>query len=143
LELSTQKWIVTAHSPARLSVYKLDAGDIGGLLALLERLRTAASKRLGRPVRVITVYEAGLDGFWLHRRLEAAGIENHVVDAASVAVSRRARRAKTDRIRGGLRPVLRSSARGAWPFGRGRDEEKGNSPGRTKRWTQKKGSDGH
>lgn len=102
LELSTQKWIVTAHSPgsARLSVYKLDAGDIRGLLALLERLRTAASKRLGRPVRVITVYEAGLDGFWLHRRLEAAGIESHVVDAASVAVSRRARRAKTDRIDG-------------------------------------------
>ena len=46
----------------------------------------------------MTIQEAGFDGFWLHRLLEANGIESHVVDAASVAVNRRQRRAKTDRI---------------------------------------------
>jgi hypothetical protein len=44
--------------------------------------------------------EAGLDGFWIHRVLEAEGIESHVVDPASIAISRRLRRAKTDRIDG-------------------------------------------
>jgi transposase len=49
-------------------------------------------------VRVMSCYEAGRDGFWLHRLLTAAGIENLVIDPASVAVNRRARRVKTDRI---------------------------------------------
>jgi transposase len=40
----------------------------------------------------------GLDGFWVHRLLEANGVESHVVDAASITVNRRSRRAKTDRI---------------------------------------------
>jgi transposase len=40
-------------------------------------------------VRVISIHEAGLDGFWVHRFLEAHGIESHVVDAASIAVNRR------------------------------------------------------
>jgi transposase len=44
------------------------------------------------------IYEAGRDGFWLHRQLASLGIVNHVVDAASIEVSRRARRAKTDRL---------------------------------------------
>lgn len=46
------------------------------------------------------IQEAGLDGFWLHRRLEAEGIDSYVVDPASIAVSRHARRVKTDRIDG-------------------------------------------
>jgi transposase len=44
------------------------------------------------------IQEAGLDGFWLHRLLEANGIESHVVDPASIAVDRRKRRRKTDAI---------------------------------------------
>lgn len=48
----------------------------------------------------MVIQEAGLDGFWIHRMLEAEGIESHIVDAASIAVSRRRRRAKTDRIDG-------------------------------------------
>jgi transposase len=48
----------------------------------------------------VTIQEAGLDGFWLHRALEAEGIESHVVDAASIAAPRRRRRAKTDRLDG-------------------------------------------
>jgi transposase len=47
---------------------------------------------------VVSCYEAGRDGFWVHRALGARGITNHVVDPASVAVARRARRAKTDRL---------------------------------------------
>jgi transposase len=51
-------------------------------------------------VKVVSIQEAGLDGFWLHRVLEANGIESHVVDAASVAMPRRKRRAKSDTIDG-------------------------------------------
>src|SRR4029450_3504036 len=47
---------------------------------------------------VVSCYEAGRDGFWIHRALVARGIRNRVVDSASIEVSRRARRAKTDRI---------------------------------------------
>ncbi len=49
---------------------------------------------------IVTIQEAGLDGFWIHRALENEGVESHVVDPASIAVSRRRRRAKTDRIDG-------------------------------------------
>ena len=48
----------------------------------------------------MVIQEAGLDGFWIHRVLQGEGIESHVVDPASIAVSRRRRRAKTDRIDG-------------------------------------------
>jgi transposase len=51
---------------------------------------------------VVSCYEAGYDGFWLHRLLEAAGISSLVFDAASIAVEQRSRRAKTDRIDGEL-----------------------------------------
>jgi transposase len=64
------------------------------------RLQEKALARTGRRYRIVTIQEAGLDGYWLHRALEAEGVESHVVDAASVAVSRRRRRAKTDRIDG-------------------------------------------
>jgi hypothetical protein len=46
----------------------------------------------------VVIQEAGLDGFWIHRVLQAEGIESHVVDPASIATSRRRRRAKTDKI---------------------------------------------
>jgi transposase len=49
---------------------------------------------------VASCYEAGYDGFWLHRLLTTAGITSHVFDPASIAVEQRARRAKTDRIDG-------------------------------------------
>ncbi len=62
------------------------AGDVAALLALLGRRRRQAEEQVGGPVRVVAIEEAGLDGFWLHRLLEANGIESHVVDAASVAV---------------------------------------------------------
>lgn len=56
--------------------------------------------RTGQDFGLVAIHEAGLDGFWIHRVLEQEGIESYVVDAASVATSRRRRRAKTDKIDG-------------------------------------------
>jgi transposase len=80
------------------SQYRLAGGDREGLLKLIERLRRQVGRELGQPVEVISCYEAGYDGFWLHRLLEAHGVGNYVLDPASLLVNRRARRAKTDRI---------------------------------------------
>jgi transposase len=102
LELSQRTWLVTMHSPDRnrISRHKLEGGDHAGLLALIERVRERATRKLGFTPPVVTCYEAGYDGFWLHRLLTAAGITNYVFDPASIAVEQRARRAKTDRIDG-------------------------------------------
>jgi transposase len=62
------------------------------------RVRGQAEQRYGVRVKAMVIQEAGLDGFWIHRLLLANGIESHVVDAASIAVDRRHRRAKTDSI---------------------------------------------
>src|SRR4051812_44735297 len=71
-------------------------------------------RRLDAAIRVIVIQEAGLDGFWIHRLLAANGIESHIVDPASIAVSRRHRRAKTDAIDGeALLRTLIAWARGA------------------------------
>jgi transposase len=104
IELSQRTWLVTMHSPDRnrFSRHKLDGGDEVGLLGLIERIRLRAAQALGSVLRVVSCYEAGYDGFWLHRRLISAGITNLVFDPASIAVDQRARRAKTDRIDGEL-----------------------------------------
>ena len=102
LELSRRTWLVTIHSPDRdrFSRHKVDGGDHAALLALIERVRERATRVLGFSPSVVSCYEAGYDGFWLHRLLTAAGITNNVLDPASIAVEQRARRAKTDRIDG-------------------------------------------
>jgi len=104
LELSGSCWHVAVQAPGsdQPSRHRVKAGAAGELLALLARQRERAERRLGRVLRVVSCYEAGWDGFWLHRVLTRAGIENHVMEAASLAVSRRARRAKTDRLDVGL-----------------------------------------
>lgn len=100
IELSKKDWLVAVSAPAseKVSLRKLPAGDGAGLLALLERVRGRSEAALGREVEVVSCYEAGYDGFWLHRLLERHGIRNHVFDPASLLVNRRARRSKTDRI---------------------------------------------
>lgn len=102
LELSQVSWVVTALLPGseRLSRYSLSAGDGAALLSLLERLRAKAAKQRGTGLKTVVIQEAGFDGFWIHRLLEAQGIESHVVDAASIPVPRRRRRAKSDVIDG-------------------------------------------
>lgn len=97
-ELSNKKWklgftIGLGQNPRERTI---DAGD---LLALQEEIRLAKQRfHLPEEARVLSCYEAGRDGFWLHRYLVTRGVENLVVDAASIEVPRRARRAKTDRM---------------------------------------------
>ena len=103
LELSRSSWVVTALLPGggeKMSRHTVPGGDIVGLLARLAQLRDKAQARTGRIFRIIVIQEAGLDGFWIHRALENESIESHVVDPASIATSRRRRRAKTDRLDG-------------------------------------------
>lgn len=99
LELGDKKWRVTAgDGGTRMSEYTVGAGEGARLLAVIERARERFG--LGKDVVMVSCYEAGRDGFWLHRFLEANGVRNHVVDAASIEVNRRQRRAKTDRLDG-------------------------------------------
>src|SRR3954468_20849957 len=115
LELSRATWRVALHAPLtnKVSQHRLDGGDADGLLALITRKRSQAEEKLGRPVRVVCCFEAGYDGFWLHRWLSARGIESRVLDAASLLVNRRARRAKTDRLdAAGLLRTLMALERG-------------------------------
>jgi transposase len=100
LELSRKSWLVATNAPGEEKVSKrtIAAGDGRALLDLLAGLREKAERRIGKPVKVVVIQEAGLDGFWLHRLLEANGIESHVVDPASIAVDRRKRRCKTDAL---------------------------------------------
>jgi transposase len=71
-----------------------------GALETLQKEITRAKQRFGLPedACVVSCYEAGRDGFWLHRYLVAHGVTNHVIDSASIEVNRRQRRAKTDRL---------------------------------------------
>jgi transposase len=115
LEPSLSRWIVVASAPGegRVSKHTLPACDGPALLALLDELRRRAERRCRRSVAVVTIQEAGRDGFWLHRLLDAHGVQSHVVDPASIAVSRRNRRAKTDRTDAeGLLRTLMAFARG-------------------------------
>ena len=115
LELSQTSWLVTSLSPGSVTMSKhsISAGDGAGLLGLLARMRARAESAAGVPVEIVVIQEAGLDGFWVHRLLEANRIKSHVVDAASIAVPRRRRRAKTDAIDGEtLLRTLRAWKRG-------------------------------
>jgi transposase len=103
LELSRSTWLITSLVPGggdKMSKHSVRGGDIAGLLDHFTKLREKAHARAGASFPIIAIQEAGLDGFWVHRVLERAGIESHVVDAASILTSRRRRRAKTDRIDG-------------------------------------------
>jgi transposase len=99
LDLSRSSWVAAVHAPHadKISRHKLTPGA-EGLLALLGRVREQAERALGTPVQVVSCYEAGRDGFWLHRVLRGAGVENRVIDPTSLLVDRRARRVKTDRL---------------------------------------------
>jgi transposase len=103
LELSQSIWLITSLSPGsgqKMSKHSVPAGDVAGLLVRFSQLQEKACLRTGQPFPIIVIQEAGLDGFWIHRVLQSEGIESHVVDAASIATSRRSRRVKTDKIDG-------------------------------------------
>jgi transposase len=102
LELSRSTWVATSLvlGSRKMSKHTLVGGDARKLLDLLARLKSRAEQRMAAPVKIVAIQEVGLDGFWIHRLLEANGVESHVVDPASIAVPRRHRRAKTDAIDG-------------------------------------------
>lgn len=97
LELSKAKWLVRCSSGGRKAYQEIVLpNDKERMATLVGR----AKKKLGLPegAKVVSCYEAGRDGFWIHRFLENQGIENIVIDAASMKVSRHGRRAKNDSI---------------------------------------------
>ena len=98
-ELSKAKWQLGIMMPGteKMSRYRIDGGDLAALSGLLVKARSKA-EQTGKPVRILSCYEAGLDGHWLHRWLADNGVLNYEIDASSIEVNRRARRAKTDRI---------------------------------------------
>ncbi len=101
LELSQKEWklgfSVGPGQSARLR--SVSGRDLAGLM---KEIRLARERfGLGKEAVVESCYEAGRDGFWLHRYLEKQGVRNRVVDSASIEVSRRFRRVKTDRMDAG------------------------------------------
>jgi transposase len=96
LELSGSRWKLGFSDGGPVRETTIEARN---LLELHEQIGKAKG-RLGMAssVRVLSCYEAGRDGFWLHRHLMACNTENLVVDSSSIEVNRRARRAKTDRL---------------------------------------------
>ena len=98
-ELSKAKWKlgITLPESQKMSRYTIDGGDLAALSGRLAAARSKA-ERSGKPVRIVACFEAGLDGHWLHRWLTEQDVISYEVDPSSIEVSRRARRAKTDRI---------------------------------------------
>jgi transposase len=99
-ELGKWAWLVGLFAPELgkgVSRHKIAGGDFKRVIDLLAHAR-ARLEQPQRSVRIVSIYEAGYEGAWLHRALLAAGVESRVIDAASMAVDRRARRVKTDRL---------------------------------------------
>ena len=100
-ELGASEWKM-AFSPGLGQQARLRTVAAGDLEAVRKEIAAAKARfKLPADVRVVSCYEAGRDGFWLHRALELLGVENQVVDSASIEVNRQARRAKTDRLDAG------------------------------------------
>jgi len=96
LELSNAKWRLAFGAGGRERQVVVDAGDLSGLTAAIDRAQ--AKLGVGSEAKVISVYEAGRDGFWLHRWLEAQGIDSRVIDAGSLERRPGKRHRKTDRL---------------------------------------------
>ncbi len=107
LELSNTKWKLALSDGNKMRFKTIDARNLEQLEKEIEEAKTRL--KLDDDMRIVSCYEAGRDGFWLHRYLMSCGIENSVVDSSSLEVNRRKRRAKTDRIDAGklLRMLMR------------------------------------
>ena len=102
LELSRSTWLITSLPPGsgeKMSKHLCVAAISPGYQRFTQ-LQEKTQARTGKRFEIIVIQEAGLDGFWIHRVLQSKGIDSHIVDPASIATSRRRRRAKTDRIDG-------------------------------------------
>ena len=100
VEVSRKSWVVALHTPdtGRIGLHTVPAADTAALAGLMGRARDALERQHGLRPRVLCGYEAGYEGFWLARRLARIGVEPLVLDPASLPASRKARRAKTDRL---------------------------------------------
>lgn len=96
LELSDKKWKLGFSEGTKQRQVTVESGDWEGLQTQIETAREKL--KLAGACRIVSCYEAGRDGFWIHRRLLEDGIENLVVDSSSIEVNRRSRRAKTDSV---------------------------------------------
>lgn len=115
IELSSSTWLVAARSPGteKPHLHRIGGGDTAALLNLISSLRAYVADRLGTAVRVVCCFEAGRDGFWLHRVLTAHDVGTYVLEPTSILVNRRARRIKTDRLDAeGMLRVLAAYLRG-------------------------------
>jgi transposase len=95
-ELGRREWKLgfTIGKGQKARIRPMPAGDLAQVEAEIAQARQRF--KLAEDVRVVSCYEAGRDGFWLHRFLTSLGVDNVVVDSSSIEVNRRARRAKTD-----------------------------------------------
>ena len=98
IELSKKSWIVAVNTPLSDKISNHTVKGWKELLELIDKIRSRVGRELKRPAEFISCYEAGYDGFWLHRLLEENGVRNYVIDPASLQVDRRARRVKTDNV---------------------------------------------
>lgn len=98
-ELGDKKWQLTLSDGRRgPSRYSVEAGDTDAVLHCIGKARERC--KLEPHCKVHSCYEAGRDGWWLHRWLLEQGVDNIVVDSSSIEVNRHARRAKTDQLDG-------------------------------------------
>jgi transposase len=97
-ELSKKQWKLALTSGFGVAplVRSITAGDLGAVRRVVDTARQRF--RLAADAVVVSCYEAGRDGFWIHRALTTVGVRNRVVDSSSIEVNRRKRRTKTDRI---------------------------------------------
>src|SRR5215831_7996992 len=115
IELSVSTWLIAARLPGseKPHLHRIEGGDTAALFALISSLRARVARRLDAAIGVVCCFEAGRDGFWLHRLLTAHGIANYVLEPTSILINRRARRAKTDRLDAiGMLRVLAAYLRG-------------------------------
>src|SRR5262244_4068656 len=115
IELSASTWLIAARLPGseKPHLHRIEGGDTAALFALISSLRARVARRLDAAIGVVCCFEAGRDGFWLHRLLTAHGVANYVLEPTSILINRRARRAKTDRLDAiGMLRVLAAYLRG-------------------------------
>jgi len=98
-ELSQTKWKLGFSNGNKIRFRSIIARNLKQLHEEIEKAKERF--KLKGEIRIVSCYEAGRDGFWLHRYLLSCGIENIVVDSSSIEVNRRKRRTKTDRVDAG------------------------------------------
>ena len=100
IELSSSSWVIAYRVPRndKAKLHRLEAGDGAGLLAFIAGLRHRLDPSDDASTLVVSCFEAGRDGFWLHRLLTAHGVINHVVEPTSILVTREPAAKETDRL---------------------------------------------